>query len=418
MKVLISHPTSNQNNRAVVNSLEKTGLLHEFHTTIAAFPNSILDRLSNFKALNEVKRRGFNSSLKPYTKSFPWLEMGRLATSKFGLHNFYEKENDLFSVDTVYRNMDRRVASKVEKYTAKDISVVYGYEDGALESFKKAKELGISCFYELPIAFWKTRENLMNKEIERLPEWAATWKGGLTDSIEKLDRKTQELRLADTVIVPSTFVKDSLPDWAKEKRIIMVPFGTPSERANLETSREYRDETKPLRVLFVGSMSQRKGLADVFRAVNLLNTADLELVVLGSLQAPMEFYRNQLKNFTYEKGRPHNEVLELMKSCDVFCLPSIAEGRALVMQEAMSQGLPIIITPNTGGEDLVKEGETGFLVPVSSPEIIADKINWFLENRSKIPLMGKMAQEHASKYTWEKYGDTIVTEIHNTIQNR
>jgi glycosyltransferase involved in cell wall biosynthesis len=101
-----------------------------------------------------------------------------------------------------------------------------------------------------------------------------------------------------------------------------------------------------------------------------------------------------------------------MQTCDVFCLPSIVEGRALVIQEAMSRGLPIIITPNTGGEDLVKrDGSTGFLVPIRSPEIIAEKLHWMLEHRSETKEMGKNAKQHASLYTWEKYGNSIIGAI-------
>jgi len=103
--------------------------------------------------------------------------------------------------------------------------------------------------------------------------------------------------------------------------------------------------------------------------------------------------------------------LELMRSCDVFCLPSIVEGRALVMQEAMSQGLPLLITPNTGGEDLVISGETGFLVPIRSPEQIADRLNWYLEHRQETKEMGSKAKAHAANYTWKGYGDTIVSEL-------
>ena len=99
-----------------------------------------------------------------------------------------------------------------------------------------------------------------------------------------------------------------------------------------------------------------------------------------------------------------------MADCDLFCLPSIAEGRALVMQEAMSQGLPIIITPNTGGADLVVPGETGFLVPIRSPEAIADRIQWFVDNRREIPRMGEAARAHAAKYTWETYAGMVVSE--------
>jgi glycosyltransferase involved in cell wall biosynthesis len=100
-----------------------------------------------------------------------------------------------------------------------------------------------------------------------------------------------------------------------------------------------------------------------------------------------------------------------MRGCDVFCLPSIVEGRALVMQEAMSQGLPLIITPNTGGEDLIDEGVTGFLVPIRRPDEIAFKIAWFSDNRAALPEMSRAAQVKASQLTWEAYGKTIVKAV-------
>jgi glycosyltransferase involved in cell wall biosynthesis len=160
-------------------------------------------------------------------------------------------------------------------------------------------------------------------------------------------------------------------------------------------------------------MSQRKGLGDLFAAFRLLKSKHVELVVMGSAMTTMDFYKKEMSNFIYEPGRPHQEVLKLMQSCDVFCLPSIVEGRALVMQEAMSQGLPLIITPNTGGADLIKEGMTGFLIPIRSPELIAEKINWFLDNRDKVQAMGKMAQEHAALYSWKDYGNNIVKYLKN-----
>jgi glycosyltransferase involved in cell wall biosynthesis len=78
------------------------------------------------------------------------------------------------------------------------------------------------------------------------------------------------------------------------------------------------------------------------------------------------------------------------------------------MQEAMSQGLPLIITANTGGHDLIIEGKTGFLVPIRSPQAIADKISWFESNRDKTYEMGLQAQLHAESYTWDNYAKTII----------
>ncbi len=82
----------------------------------------------------------------------------------------------------------------------------------------------------------------------------------------------------------------------------MVPFGSPVP-AQDETAPTHINFNKPLRVLFAGSMSQRKGLGDLFAAMRLLNSRNIELVVMGSPEAPMEFYRNEYPNFTFEPGR-------------------------------------------------------------------------------------------------------------------
>ncbi|MCH6234037.1 glycosyltransferase family 4 protein [Cognataquiflexum rubidum] len=346
----------------------------------------------------------------------PAIEMARLISQKFGWHFWIRHESGIVSVDQVYRKLDMKVARKLPKLLKKfPLDAVYAYEDVALESFIKAKNLGITCIYDLPIAYWETRSKIMKEEAERLPDWAGTLGGGVNDSPEKLARKTKELKLADIVIVPSQFVKESLPDWAKEKKVILSHFGSPEIKNESSGIIGKYKVNKSLRVLFVGSMGQRKGLGDLFEAVRLLGRNDIELVVMGSLIESLDFYKTQLSGFIYEPGRSHEQVLELMRTCDVFCLPSLAEGRALVMQEAMSQGLPLIITPNTGGEDLVIEGETGYLVPIRSPIKIAEKLTWFLENRDKIGVMGKKAQEHAKMYTWKKYGSKIVDDLIKSI---
>jgi glycosyltransferase involved in cell wall biosynthesis len=189
----------------------------------------------------------------------------------------------------------------------------------------------------------------------------------------------------------------------------VAEFGSPAVGAAVE--RRQRDAGGTLRVLFAGSLTQRKGLADLFAAIKLLNRRDVELIVMGAPVAPLEFYREQLSSFRYEPPRPHGDVLRLMQSCDVFVLPSIVEGRALVQQEAMSCGLPLIVTPNAGGEDLIEEGRSGFLVPIRSPAMLAEKMEWFAEHRELLPDMSVAAQAKAREYTWERYGARIVNAV-------
>jgi len=226
---------------------------------------------------------------------------------------------------------------------------------------------------------------------------------------EKLARKTRELELAEVLVCPSQFVFDSLPETMRASRkCVIAPFGSPPESSSAHRS---KPANARLRFLFAGALTQRKGLADLFAAMKLINSRDAELVVMGSPVMPLQFYKNQFAAFTFEPPRPHAAFLQLMDSCDVLILPSIVEGRALVQQEAMSRGLPLLVTPNAGGEDLIIEGENGFLVPAGRPAAIAEKIEWFLQNRDKLPGMSAAARAKAAKFTWAAYGEHILHAI-------
>ncbi|CAM4121851.1 Glycosyl transferases group 1 [Pedobacter westerhofensis] len=410
MKIVVTHPTGNRNLRAVISSFEEAGILAGFNTTLAVNPNSFLVGMLPEKIRKEFVRRSYPVDFS-HVNTRPLLELSRNILPKIGFKGAAAHESGFASVDKVYEDLDKATAASLGKLVKiRQLTAVYAYEDGALATFTKAKKLGLKCIYDLPIAYWETLRRLMFEEAERLPNWVPTLGGGIRDSQAKLDRKTRELEMADVVVGPGKFVLDSLPAWASDKKLIMSPFGSPVAVDGEETINNI-DYKRPLRVLFAGSLGQRKGLGDLFKAVSMLDPNKIELVVMGSLLAPLEFYKAQLPNFSYEKGRPNAQVLELMRSCDVFCLPSIVEGRALVMQEAMSQGLPLLITPNTGGEDLVIQGETGFLVPIRSPEQLAEHLNWYIEHREETKEMGAKAKAHAANYTWKGYGDTIVSDL-------
>ncbi len=417
MKIIVAHPTGNQFVRALLSTLQQREMLSRFYTTMAVSPNSWWLKLLPPGFRSELTRRSFPVSGQ-LLGTRPGLELARCALPKLGYKRAVKHETGFASLDHVYMDLDRFVASRLEQ--EKDESgaaAVYAYEDGALETFRKAKRLGLLCIYDLPIAYWEVGKQLMREEAARLPEWAVTLGGGVTDSADKLKRKTAELELADIVVVPSGFVRESLPAWAFGKQVIVSPFGSPQERI-AHAGNDVLKADNRLKVLFAGSMGQRKGLGDLFQAVKMLDSRKIVLVVMGGLQAPIQFYRDRYDGFVYAPERPHGQVLELMAGCDVFCLPSILEGRALVMQEAMSQGLPLIITPNTGGSDLVIEGETGFLVPVRSPERIAMKLQWCIDNRERVRQMGEMARLHAANYTWKTYGDRIVNQLNTVYAGR
>jgi glycosyltransferase involved in cell wall biosynthesis len=411
-RLLFSHPTGNANVKAALAGLLAAGVLEEFHTTVATYPGNFWDVLGRMPPGKEFQRRKYDERLRPLTVQHPFRELGRMAASRLKWASLNRHETGSFCIDAVYHALDEAVASGARRHP-RAFTGVYAYEDGALESFRAARELGLRRFYDLPIAYWQTAQQLLREEAQRYPAWEPTL-GATRDSEAKLHRKRDEMELAEAVICPSQFVADSLPPEARaKKKITIAPFGSPPVAP---ASRKPADGNK-LRVLFAGSLSQRKGLGDLLGAAKLLNRSDVELVVMGSPQAPMEFYQKEFGGVTYEPPRPHAEVLELMRRCDVFCLPSIVEGRALVMQEAMSQGLPLIITPNTGGEDLIKEGATGFLVPIRQPEQIAEKICWFAEHRRELPEMSRAAQAKAASLSWEAYSQAVARAVLDFAQS-
>lgn len=373
--ILLSHPTVNAFNRALVEALEQAGRLAAFHTTIAFGRRAV--------ALPRSK-----------VHQHPGRELARLVAQRLG----WRDAPGPLGIDAVYRALDATVSRRIGAARA-----VYCYEDGALETFRAARERGLARIYELPIAYWETAQRLLREEAERLPAWAPTLQAP-DDPAEKLARKTEELRLADLVVCPSRFVQSSLPAGSPS---IVAEFGSPPGPAQVAPRRE----EGPLRLLFAGTMTQRKGLADLFAALRLLNRRDIALSVLGTPLAPLSFYRDAWPHFVYEPPRPHAQVLALMDSCDALVLPSIVEGRALVQQEALSRGLPLLVTANAGGEDLVVAGETGWLVPMRDPAALAERIAWLAEHRRELPAMREAARRMAAARTWKAYTDRILAAI-------
>ncbi|MEO0734312.1 MAG: group 1 glycosyl transferase, partial [Bacteroidota bacterium] len=311
--VLLSHPMGNANVRAIAAALERNEMLDSFHTSIATFPGNLWDRLGGVSPLADFRRRSFATNLRQKTHQYPYRELGRMVSAKAGLASLSAGEKGPFCVDRVYHSLDRKVAAYLGSRAGQDVRMVYAYEDGALASFQAAKKRGIACIYDLPIAYWGTGHRLLEEEAERLPEWAVTLGGGISDSARKRQRKDEELALADAVVGPGSFVMDSLPAWASNKQRIVAPFGSPQVHSPAPAAAPNATTTlknRPLRVLFAGSMGQRKGLGDLFAAVRSLPAGSIELVVLGGPQAPMSFYRQQYADFRHEGRRPHAEVLQ------------------------------------------------------------------------------------------------------------
>ena len=388
-RFVVSHPTGNTFVEALLDQLNEHNQLEKFFTTIGTGEgaNSLISAFCGKKRQYDIPDKLISRQWVP--------EVARLLSKG-------NQKNKRRRVDLSYRELDKKVSNELGEHNSQ---VLHSYEDGCSFSFVRAKELGVQCSYELPIAHWATVRRLLAEEAERYPEWEPTLES-TREPEEKLFRKEEELRLADRITCPSQFVLDSIPLEVRQKTLCQIsPFGSPLCEP-VDFKRPQKNDT--LKLLFVGSMSQRKGLADVFEAMRLLKEEQIKLSILGQPSMPQEFYRKQFSDFDYFYPCTNSKVREIMQHHDALILPSIVEGRALVQQEALSCGLPIIVTRNAGGEDLVDEGLTGHMVPIRSPEKIAEKIVFIRESKLSKADRRIFCKEKARRFSWDTYAQRII----------
>jgi glycosyltransferase involved in cell wall biosynthesis len=90
-------------------------------------------------------------------------------------------------------------------------------------------------------------------------------------------------------------------------------------------------------------------------------------------------------------------------TADLFAFPSLAEGFALVILEAMSCGVPVVSTGHTCAPDVMVDGRHGFIVPIRDSKAVAEKLAWGVENRAELAEMGRAAASQARLFTWERF---------------
>lgn len=296
-----------------------------------------------------------------------------------------------------------------KKKRKKGVTCVYAYEDGALYSFEKAKPAGLQCFYDQPIGYWRSMHQLLLAEKELKPEWAVTLKS-FRDSQEKLQRKDREIEMADMIFAASSFTVNTLKLYpGKLPEIKLIPYGFPSVNPKV-----YHKPEGKLKLLYVGGLSQRKGLSYLFDAVETLKDhVSLTMIGAGEIyNCPV--LKQNLNKHNWISTMPHERILTMMREHDVLVFPSLFEGFGQVITEAMSQGTPVITTERTAGPDIIKNGENGWLVQAGSAEALKNMIEQLLLQPELIAAVGEQACKTAAKRPWNKYGTELADAVLQT----
>ncbi len=272
--------------------------------------------------------------------------------------------------------------------------------------------MGVPTIYELPTAHTRFKAEFFREEAELQPAFAGTFQRALDDA-GWLRRKDEELELADRVIVPSSYVQSTLPASVAAARVQVIPYGAPVVAAGQLPRRMERGGK--LRVLYVGTLSQGKGLSYLLEAIRKVDRA-VEFTMIGTRVGSCKPLDEALQRYRWMSSVPHDAVLDAMSRHDVLAFPTLSEGLALVILEAMSRGMTVVTTPNSGGMGIVRDGIEGFIVPIRSSEALAEKLEVLAGDRDLLEAMRQAALRRAAECTWQRYRETLASTMEEMMQ--
>jgi alpha-maltose-1-phosphate synthase len=407
--VLLSHPTGNANSRQALQAYYERNLLAAFYTTVAWDGGSMWNKLLPQGIGRELNRRAYPGIPERLIHTAPARELCRVVLARAGMKPLADRSDSPFSVLGIYRHADRLAAEGVRRLP---LQAVYAYDGGALETFRAARRMGVKTIYELPTAHTRFKAEFFREEAELQPAFAGTFQPALDDA-GWLQRKDEELELADRVIVPSSYVQSTLPASVPASRVQVIPYGAPVVAAERLPRRT--EKSGKLRVLFVGTLSQGKGLSYLLEAIAKVESA-VEFTMIGTRVGSCKPLDAAVQRYRWMSSIPHGAVLEAMSEHDVLAFPTLSEGLALVILEAMSRGMTVVTTPNSGGLGIVRDGIEGFIVPIRSSDALAEKLELLNRDRDLLETMRAAALQRAQECTWQKYRDLLACATEKVMQ--
>jgi glycosyltransferase involved in cell wall biosynthesis len=291
---------------------------------------------------------------------------------------------------------------------------VYAFEGGAYLLFQRLNELKVTKILEKFIAPFRQEHELLSEENRRWPGWEPPYPG--EDGFRhRFALQQEEWDGADAILCPSDFVAEGLAlQGVSEGKLHIVPYGVEVEQ--YVVMRKSGRRHRPLHVLFVGAVTLRKGPQYLHKALKKLNPAKFSARMVGPVVIK-EPYSGLLGERIELTGRlAHQEVRNHYRWADVFVFPSLCEGSATVIYEALASGLPVITTPNSGS--VVRDGVDGFVVPIRDAEAIADRLEILAENSDLLAQMAENARDRAQEFSWEKYGERMISTIYKIMSDK
>ncbi len=405
ISVNVFHPNT-QHSFQLALALEKANFLNKFVTSIyykpAQFPYHWLSGLAVSPAekfTKEFKRR-FLEGLNPEKiDQYPWFEVWRLLAEKAGISKRMGEK--------LLHLCEDRIDSYVSRKYLDHILAVVGFGDCSVRTFRAAKKKNILRVLDQAIIHIDSASQLLQEEAACCPDFAETIDYGLQDEKWR-DERREETILADAILCGSEFSKKSvIKAGISPEKVFVIPYGVNLNRFPVKQFPEKKASGKKMRILFQGSVGQRKGIKYLLEAVKQLDHPNFELILVGNFVGSREPFKPYEKWFRHVPRVSNENLPNSYASADVLILPSIVDGFGIVVLEAMASGVPVIVSENTCAGDLVENGKDGFVIPIRNVEAIKEKLLFFYEHQDKISEMGHNARVKAKKFSWVHYQSNI-----------
>jgi glycosyltransferase involved in cell wall biosynthesis len=396
----------------VARSLIQAKLLQRFVTTVATGDGyepaafKLLPRTLRDKLEPQLKRREVPEFLDVPVETVQFPELITQAARRFGMgdvtgHRIWEWAETSF---------DHKVAQR----WAGKAPCLYGCEHASVETFQKQKRFGgLNILWQV-IAHHQTMTSLLAGEHESLPQSLTAYQRELATSMPRINaRKDQQYEDADLIVTNSEFSRRSfLAAGFPATKIKAVPTGCPPV---LQGTVEGRTGS-PMIFLSAGSQSFRKGIPYLLDAWKRLRPAgDAELWLVGQMQLPSQLLENLPKNVIIRPPVSKAELELLLRRASVLVLPTLGEGLAHIVLEALSGGLAIITTENSGCGHLVEDGVNGWKVAIRDAATLAERIEWCFANRATVTEMQRQSQLKAANWQEEDFVTTHASLIQDFL---
>ncbi|MBI4825100.1 MAG: glycosyltransferase family 4 protein [Nitrospirae bacterium] len=280
----------------------------------------------------------------------------------------------------------------------------------ALHTIRKAKASGMATMLDTTNTHILNQSRILEEEYDRL---------GIRYSFNPsaiVEKGLKEYEEADHITVRSSFAGRTFTERGiSADKLFVVPSGI-----RMENFRQVKKEDDVFRVVYCGLSCIKKGTHYLLKAFRELQMKNAELCLIGGvlndIKPLLAQYEGHFKSITFIKK---NELYKYYSQGSVFVMPSLEEGLAKVIVEAMACGLPVIATENTGAEDIFQHGREGFIIQAGDAEALKEKILYMYNNHVACREMGQAAMLHVQKgFTINDYAERMIHAFSDALNQK